>query len=158
MSEAVEITVATTVETVSLAVAGGDAVSLAVSAPAETVAITVEPEADAVGLAVAETVEQVSVAVAPAGETVAVAIADQGDTVTLVVGETEGELAWNDLATRWDVAPAQTATIAAGSVFAYQLDGVTRYRLVTSPYTPAGDAFYATFTGGVLSDLVAARG
>lgn len=157
MSEAVEITVVTTVETVGLVVAGGDTVALAVSAPVEAVAITVEPSGDAVELALAETVEQVSVAVAPAGESVAVAIADQGDTVTLVVGETDGELAWTDLVTRWDAAPTQAATIAAGGVFAYVLDGTTRYRLVPSPYSPAGDAFYATFTGGTLSGLLARR-
>jgi hypothetical protein len=158
VSEAVGITVATTVETVGLAVAGGDTVALAVSAPVEAIAITVAPETDAVALAVAETVEQLSLTVAPAGESVAVAIANHGDTVTLVVAEAEAELAWTDLVTRWDSPPTQAATIGSGSVFAYVLDGTTRYRLVPSPYSAAGDAFYATFGGGVLSGLLAARG
>lgn len=156
-TETVEIVVASTVEAVGLTVQGGDTVALAVTAPVETVALTVEPDGGDVSVSVAETVEQVTLAVAPAGESVSVAIADQGDTVTLVVGEQEGP-SWAELVTRWDVQPALAATITDGAVFAYQLDGVTRYRLVPSPYSPAGDAFYAGFAGGVLSDLVAARG
>jgi hypothetical protein len=163
VSESVNITVAATSESVGVAVDSGESVSVAVSAQSEAVAITVQPESDFVALAVAETVEQVSLAVAPFGESVGVQIADQGDTVTLTVQEGGGDggeapLTWSYLVTQWDVTPALSATIAAGGVYAYTLDGVTRYRLVPSPYSPAGDAFYATFSGGVLSTLVAARG
>jgi hypothetical protein len=158
VSEIVNLVVSSTEDAVGVTVSGGDALTLAVSAPTETVSLTAQPESDAVAVAVSETVEQVSFTAAPAGESVTVAIAPQGDTVTLVVGGQESQLRWSDLVTQWDVTPALSATIAAGSVYDYTLDGVTRYRLVPSPYSPAGDAFYATFAGGVLSNLVAARG
>jgi len=158
MSETVSIVVASTEDAVGVTVAGGDALTLAVSAPVEAVSLAVQPESDAVAVAVAETLEQVSFTAAPAGESVAVAIADQGDTVTLVVGEAESQLRWSDLVTQWDVAPSLWATILQGSVYAYTLDGVTRYRLVPAPYVPSADAFYSTFAGGVLTNPVAARG
>ena len=65
---------------------------------------------------------------------------------------------WSFYKDHWSSIPTTAGTTAAGSVLAYTLDGVTRYRLVPAPYDPAQDAFYTTFTGGVLSGLIAARG
>lgn len=65
---------------------------------------------------------------------------------------------WTALATSWTTPPTLAATIAAGQVYAYTLDGTTRYRLVPTPYDAADDAFYTTFAGGVLSGLIVARG
>lgn len=67
-------------------------------------------------------------------------------------------LSWDFLACNWTTAPAQIGTTAAGSVWSYTLRGVTRFRLVPEPYAASGDAFYTTFTGGVLSGLIVARG
>lgn len=65
---------------------------------------------------------------------------------------------WAYFKDHWSETPTTAGTTAAGSVLAYTLDGITRYRLVPAPYDPAQDAFYNTFTGGVLSGLIAARG
>lgn len=64
---------------------------------------------------------------------------------------------WTSLSTRWDTEPALVSTIAEGDVYTYTLDGTTRYRLVPDPYSAENDAFYATFSGGVLSDLITKR-
>lgn len=65
---------------------------------------------------------------------------------------------WAYYKDHWSAEPTLQATVAAGDVWAYQLDGVTRYRLVPEPYNPVMDAFYSTFAGGALSGLIAARG
>lgn len=67
-------------------------------------------------------------------------------------------LDWGYYKDHWSVAPTLLATIAAGDVWSYTLSGVTRYRLIPATYTPAQDAFYSQFTGGVLSGLIATRG
>ena len=69
-----------------------------------------------------------------------------------------GGLTWEHLVTNWSTAPAQAGTVAAGAVYAYTLGGVTRYRLVPTAYSAGQDAFYANFTGGVLSGLIVSRG
>jgi hypothetical protein len=53
---------------------------------------------------------------------------------------------------------AEAGTVAAGVVRSHTRQGVTVYRLIPAPYDPATDAFYTTFTGGVLSGLITARG
>lgn len=65
---------------------------------------------------------------------------------------------WTALATSWTTPPTLSAPIAAGAVYAYTLDATTRYRLVPSPYDAALDAFYTTFSGGILSGLIVTRG
>jgi hypothetical protein len=60
--------------------------------------------------------------------------------------------------TNWSAQPSIVGTTAAGTVYQYTLDGVDRYRLVPSPYLPTQDAFYDSFSAGVLGTLVAARG
>ena len=69
-----------------------------------------------------------------------------------------GGLTWEHLAANWTSAPAQVGTVAAGAVYAYTLGGVTRYRLVPTTYSAALDAFYTTYSGGVLSGLICSRG
>jgi hypothetical protein len=48
--------------------------------------------------------------------------------------------------------------ITGGEVFSYTYDSITRYRFVPNPYSATGDAFYETFSGGVLTDIIVARG
>ena len=67
-------------------------------------------------------------------------------------------LSWDFLAAKWSTEPVVVGTVAAGDVYAYTLGGVTRYRLVPSVYSAALDAFYSTFSGGVLSGLICSRG
>lgn len=67
-------------------------------------------------------------------------------------------LTWDYFATNWTAAPSQAGIVAAGDVYAYTLGGVTRYRLVPSVYSAAQDAFYSSFSGGVLSGLIISRG
>ncbi len=67
-------------------------------------------------------------------------------------------LSWEYFAANWSVSPSQVGTPPAGVVYSYTLSGVTRYRLVPTVYDPTQDAFYSTFTGGVLSGLIVSRG
>ena len=67
-------------------------------------------------------------------------------------------LTWDYFAANWTAAPSQAGIVAAGNVYAYTLGGVTRYRLVPSVYSAAQDAFYSSFSGGVLSGLIISRG
>ena len=70
----------------------------------------------------------------------------------------DAPVTWAYFKDHWSETPTPAGTTSGGSVLAYTLDGVTLYRLVPAPYDPAQDAFYNTFTGGVLSGLIAARG
>lgn len=81
-------------------------------------------------------------------------------TVDALAAYAQGDapVTWTALATSWTTPPTLAATIVAGAVYAYTLDGVTRYRLVPSPYDAALDAFYTTFAGSVLSGLITTRG
>lgn len=65
---------------------------------------------------------------------------------------------WEFYATNWSTEPIFNIAITGGMVFDYTLDGVTRYRFVADPYDPETDAFYETFSLGVLSDLIVTRG
>lgn len=65
---------------------------------------------------------------------------------------------WSYLKDTWTSEPTFNQTISGGDVYNYTLNNVTRYRFVPSPYNAALDGFYTTFTGGVLSGLVVARG
>ena len=68
-------------------------------------------------------------------------------------------LTWDYLAMHWSVAPTLVGVAAGGQVYAYTLNGVTRYRLVpTTTYNSTQDAFYSTYNAGVLSGFIVARG
>jgi hypothetical protein len=69
-----------------------------------------------------------------------------------------GGATWTSYATMWDTAPTFNATISAGTVFNYTYNGVTRYRLVPSPYDSSLDAFYGAFDGDNLTSLLVVRG
>ena len=63
---------------------------------------------------------------------------------------------WIDYATGFSATPTLTQTIADGDVYTYTYSNGTLYRLV--PSGSEQDAFYTTFSGGVLSGLVASKG
>jgi hypothetical protein len=68
---------------------------------------------------------------------------------------------WGELTSAWSVPPALVGAASspvAGRVFSYTLDGVTRYRLVPTNYTPGEDAFYSSFSNGTLSGQLCTRG
>lgn len=62
------------------------------------------------------------------------------------------------LVTKFSKPPTLNTTTSTGKVFNYTLEEVTRYRFVPTIYNPTQDAFYSTFTGGVLSGLITKRG
>jgi hypothetical protein len=75
-------------------------------------------------------------------------------------GDGASEIAWKtswmDLVRGYNSIPLLHATIADGDVYRYTYDGgVTYYRLV--PSGAAEDAFYASFSEGNLSGLVAKK-
>jgi len=63
---------------------------------------------------------------------------------------------WIDYVTGFSAIPTLTQTIAEGEVYTYPYSNGTLYRLV--PSGSEQDAFYTTFSGGVLSGLVASKG
>ena len=71
-------------------------------------------------------------------------------------------LSWDFLVANWSTAPtvAGAATVSSqpGQVWAHVLRGVTRFRFVPDTYSPALDAFYSGYSGGVLSGLIVSRG
>ena len=70
----------------------------------------------------------------------------------------EAPTTWDYYAANWTTPPAQVGTTAAGAVYSYTLTGVTRHRLVPSPYVAAQDAFYSAWDGAALSGLIVSRG
>lgn len=65
---------------------------------------------------------------------------------------------WEYLVYNWSSEPTLNTTIIGGNVYNYELDGVTRYRLVPNPYDATQDAFYADFDGTNLTNLITTRG
>ena len=65
------------------------------------------------------------------------------------------EPTWIDYATGFSSVPVLLTTIADGDVYEYTYENGTLYRLV--PSGSAVDSFYTTFSGGVLSGLVAEK-
>lgn len=64
---------------------------------------------------------------------------------------------WIHLINEWSEEPTLLTTIVEGEVYEYTYDAVTYYRLVPTPYDSAVDAFYSTFTSGVLAGKIVAR-
>ena len=68
-------------------------------------------------------------------------------------------LSWIDYATQYKNSPVLVDTITGYEVYSYTgKDDVVRYRSVPNPYNSTLDAFYANFSGGVLSGLITTRG
>lgn len=75
-----------------------------------------------------------------------------------VTGLSAALLSWAYLKDTWSIEPTLAGTTATGEVYSYTLGGVTRFRFVPTVYDPTQDAFYSTFTAGVLSGLIVTRG
>ena len=67
-------------------------------------------------------------------------------------------LTWAYFRDHWDTPPTVIGTTAAGTVYSYALNGVTRYCLIPEPYDAAQDAFFQNWDGQALSGLIVARG
>lgn len=78
--------------------------------------------------------------------------------LTAAPGQQSLDNTWTYLVAQWDNPPSLAATIAAGQVYLYTLNGISRYRLVPAPYDAGNDAFYSGFNGTTLSGIIAARG
>ena len=62
------------------------------------------------------------------------------------------------LVTKFSTPPSLNLIITNGKVFNYTLEGITRFRFVPTIYNPSLDAFYSTFTSGILTGLITKRG
>jgi hypothetical protein len=72
----------------------------------------------------------------------------------------EGPQSWMDIVARPSAASG-TATVGGvgGKVRTHTKVGLPDvFRFIPDPYDPTVDAFYSTFTAGVLSDLIVTRG
>lgn len=78
----------------------------------------------------------------------------------ITYGRNNGEwvINWEYLATNWTTEPTLNTSITGGDVYNYTLNGTTRYRFVPSTYDATQDAFYKSFDGTTLSELIIARG
>jgi len=127
--------------------------------------VSSQPTAD-----VSSTYSQVSVVV-DSTPSVSVSNADQSVSVSLisealvsasidsvVTSEWVPETVWMYLVTTWTVEPSLVATTASASIYSYTLNGTTRYRSVPLTYDATLDAFYSTYSSGVLSGFIVARG
>lgn len=90
-----------------------------------------------------------------AGENI---IVDNTDPINPKISSTGTQPSWSFYATTWSTEPTLNSSIAGGDVYDYTLDGVTLYRFVPTTYDPTQDAFYSTFSAGVLSDIIVTRG
>ena len=87
------------------------------------------------------------------------------DTILTALGKLQAQItnfpkSWNDYASMRDVDPVLLTTVTtpvAGDVYSYTWNSVTRYRLVPTNYNYADDAFYSSFTSGVLSGKLVDR-
>jgi hypothetical protein len=81
------------------------------------------------------------------------------DSTGLVAHKVNDTLTWDQLVF-WPSTAAGTATVSgqAGDVRTHTKGGVSYHRFIPSDYSEALDGFYTTYTGGVLSGLVASRG
>ncbi len=77
---------------------------------------------------------------------------------TFIAENSSSTATWVFYATTWSTEPTLNTSIAGGDVYDYTLDGTTRYRFVPSTYDATEDAFYSTFSGGLLTGLIVARG
>lgn len=75
-----------------------------------------------------------------------------------IINVPSAPVTWIYYATTWSVSPTLNSSIAGGDVYNYTLSETTRYRFVPTTYDPTLDAFYTTFSGGVLSGIIIARG
>lgn len=83
---------------------------------------------------------------------------DNSNPLKPIISSTEGVTTWSYYATTWSVEPTLNSSITGGDVYNYTLNGTTRYRFVPTTYDPTQDAFYSTFSAGVLSDIIVTRG
>jgi hypothetical protein len=67
---------------------------------------------------------------------------------------------WGGLVSSWTEEPTLNpeAPTLGGEVYDYVFGTTTYYRHVPDPYDPTQDAFYGTYSAGVLGTLVAAKG
>ena len=75
-------------------------------------------------------------------------------------GSSDLTTVWFYLASSWTISPSINATEPSlgGVVYDYTYGSTIYYRHVPSPYDPAEDAFYDTYSGGVLSNQIAVKG
>ena len=65
---------------------------------------------------------------------------------------------WEYFASNWSTEPTFNSAITNGGVYNYTLNGVTRYRFVPTTYNPTQDAFYESFDGTALTNIITKRG
>ncbi|CAB4168923.1 Tail accessory factor GP4 [uncultured Caudovirales phage] len=83
----------------------------------------------------------------------------QDSVVSITIVQTA--LTWTDFTTRFDTDPVSVGTCTApvsGDVYQYILSGITRYRLVPTPYVAINDVFYSSYDGSTCSGRIIGRG
>lgn len=78
--------------------------------------------------------------------------------VQALIDASSSTTSWGYYKDHWSAIPTNLGAITGGNVWSYTLNGTTRYRFVPTAYDPTEDAFYTTFSGGILSGLIVTRG
>jgi hypothetical protein len=79
---------------------------------------------------------------------------DEDDFLNVLRGEDD----WGFYKDHWSVKPTKVSDTTSRAVWAYTLDGTTRFRQITKPYAPTDDIFFSSFDGTALSGIVAKKG
>lgn len=150
------ITIEETIEDVQLTESSTvEAVDIVVNQTIEDVNITVNESDSSVDVNIVETVEPITVTIQEVLENVSVNVNETIETVTLELAEAAFiPIKWIDYVFQYE--PSTETTVTGGSVIQYTAE-TTVYRFIPEPYVYADDAFYSSFDGTVVSNLLARR-
>lgn len=78
--------------------------------------------------------------------------------VQALIDASSSTTSWGYYKDHWSAIPTNLGAITGGNVWSYTLSETTRYRFVPTTYDPTKDAFYTTYSEGILSGLIVTRG
>ncbi len=143
--EEVQLTESSTVE----------AVDIVVNETIEDVNITVNESDSFVDVNIVETVEPITISVEETVQNVNVSVDETVETVNIQVAEAPYvPIKWIDYVFQYE--PSTETTVTSGLVIQYTAE-TTVYRFIPEPYVYANDAFYSSFDGTVVSNLLVKR-
>ena len=130
-------------------------VDIVVNQTIEDVTITVNESDSSVDVNIVETVEPITISVEETVQNVNVSVDETVETVTIIVAEAPYiPIEWIDYVFQYE--PSTETTVTGGTVIQYTAE-TTVYRFIPEPYVYANDAFYSSFDGTVVSNLLARR-
>lgn len=132
-----------------------EAVDIVVNQTIEDVNITVNESDSFVDVNIVETVEPITISIEEVLESVNVNVDETIETITIEVAEAPYiPLKWTDYVFQYE--PSTETAVTGGSVILYTADS-TIYRFIPEPYVYSEDAFYSSFDGITVTNLLVRR-